>query len=283
MRTIFETFKRSIYDPAFYQNVGDKTLSSVFWYYMKFSLVLSVAMTVVLGAFLVPQGVIFLEDRAPEVVKNYFPTELTISIKKGEVSVNVPEPYIVSGKDATLAMLKEQGLLNMLIVDTKNDFDKKKFEDYKTFALLTKNEIVTQSSKGQITIKELRGFPDSNISQEWLLSLIEKMNDNLWYIVILGLILTFLAILLGYFAYLLLLLFFALIPLLIAYLKKTPISYSTAYKMSLYAILPAIVLKALLNIFGVAVLPSYFILLVFMLVIAINMRDNKQSELFNNN
>lgn len=286
MKTIFETFKRSIYDPAFYKGVADETLSAGLRYYIKFSLFLALMMTLVLGIFLVPQGVVFLKERAPEVVKNYFPTGLTISIKKGEVSVNVEEPYIVPGKDATLPLLKEQGLENMLIVDTKNDFDVKKFEAYKTFALLTKTEIITQSAKGQITIKQLNEFPDSSINQDWLLSWVEKVQSNMWYIVALGTLGTFIIIFLGYVLYLLVLLLFAFVPLSVAYLRKTPISYSTAYKISLYAILPAIVLKTLLNMMGVVILPPYFMLLVFMLVIAVNMRDDKttkQSELLNNN
>lgn len=278
MKTIFETFRRSIYSPAFYKGVADETLSAGLRYYIKFSLFLALMMTLVLGIFLVPQGVVFLKERAPEVVKNYFPTGLTISIKKGEVSVNVEEPYIVPGKDATLPLLKEQGLENMLIVDTKNDFDIKKFEAYKTFALLTKTEFVTQSPKGQITIKQLNEFPDSSINQDWLLSWVEKVQSNMWYIVALGTLGTFIIIFLGYALYLLVLLLFAFVPLCVGYLRKTPISYSTAYKISLYAILPAIVLKTLLNLMGVIILPPYFMLLVFMLVIAVNMRDDKTTK-----
>lgn len=275
MKTIFETFKRSVYDPVFYQNVAEESLSKGVSYYVKFSLILAVIVTTVLGVLLVPQGVVFLKNGAGDVVKNYFPPELSIKIKNGEVSVDVPEPYVLPGKDATLALLKEQGLLNMLVIDTKHDFDKKKFEEYKTFSLLTKNEIVTQSAKGQITIKQLDGFPNATVSQGWLLSLIEKLQDSVWYIIIGGLAGTFVVVLLGYLGYLGILLVFAVIPLLVAYLKKTPISYATAYKMSLYAILPAIALKTLLNIMGVVVLPSYFVLLVFMLVVTINMREVK--------
>lgn len=282
MKVILETFKKSIYNPVFYKNAETAPLSDAARFYIKFSLVLSVIMTIALGVLLIPQGVTFVKEHAPEMVKNYFPAELVIHIEKGEASVNVPEPYVIVAKDGAQTVLKEQGLENMLVIDTKHDFDKKKFEEYKTFALLTKTEIVTQSDHGQITIQDLRPLPAVTINQELLLSWVEKVRGSLGYIIFVGLIGTFVAMLLGYLKYFIVLFLFALVPLFIAYLKKTPLSYSGAYRMSLYAIAPALALKTLINILGVFSMPAYFTFLVFMLVIAMNMREVKQPELFNN-
>lgn len=282
MKTIFETFKKSIYNPIFYQNAVTTPLSDVVRYYIKFSLLLSVAMTIALSILLIPAGVVFIKKFAPEMVKNYFPAEITITIEKGLTSVNVKEPYIIPAKDGNQAILKEQGFLNMLVIDTKNNFDKKKFEEYKTFALLTKTEIITQSSEGQITIQELRKMPNVSINQDLLLSWVEKVNSSIVYIVILGVIATFISMMLGYAAYFIVLLFFALIPFFVAYLKKMPLSYGGAYKMSLYAIVPALALKTLLNILGVFSVPAYFTFLVFLLIISLNMRETETPNLFGN-
>lgn len=287
MKTIFVTFKKSIYDPVFYQNAIATPLSDIVRYYIKFSLLLSVVMTVYLGVALVPQGIKFVKEHAPELVKSYFPAELTISIEKGSASVNVAEPYIIAGKNGSQAVLKEQGLENMLVIDTKNDFNKNKFEEYKTFALLTKTEIVTQSNQGQITIQDLRAFPNVNINQEWLLSWVEKTKDSLRYIIFFGLLGTFAVMLFGYLKYFIVLLLFALIPKLIAYLKKMPLSYAGAYRISLYAIVPDLALKTLINISevfsGLFYIPAYFTLLVFMLIVAINMREAETPTLFESN
>lgn len=282
MKTLFETFKKTVYNPLFYQNAGTTPLSDIARFYVKFSLVLSVVMTLALGALLIPQGVTFVKERAPEMVKKYFPADLAIHIEKGEASVNVPEPYIAPAKDGAQSVLKEQGLKNMLVIDTKHDFDKSKFEEYKTFALLTKTEIVTQSDRGQITIQDLRPLPTVTINQEWLLSWVGKIQNSLGTIVFVGLIGTFVAMLLGYLKYFIVLFLFALVPLFIAYLKKSSLSYANAYKMSLYAIVPAIALKTLINIFGIFSIPAYFTFLVFMLVIAVNMREVEQQKLFDN-
>lgn len=282
MKTIFETFKQSIYNPVFYQNATTAPLSGVVRYFIKFSFYLSLIMTVALGVLLTPQGVTFIRSYAPEMVKSYFPKELTIHIEKGEASVNVSEPYIIAGHDGAQTILKEQGLENMLVIDTKQEFSKKKFEEYKTLALLTKTEIVTRSDKGQITLQDLRVFPTATVNQEWLLSWVEKANSNIGYIIFFGLLITFIAMMLGYLKYFIVLLLFAFIPIFIAYLKKISLSYEGAYKMSLYAIIPALVLKTLVNIFGIFSIPAYFTLLVFMLVIAINMREAETPTLFEN-
>ena len=280
--TTFETFKKSIYDPAFYQTVATEPLGSVVRSYAKVTLILSALMTIGLGVLVVPAGVSFLKERAPELVRGYYPAELVVTIEKGEATINMPEPYIISGKGEALVALKKEGLENILVIDTTRDFEKKTFEDHKTIALLTKTELVTRSDKGRITIQELRRVPTATISQEFLLSWVENVRGKIAYIIIGGVLVTFIVVALGYFVYLIPLLLFALIPLLIAWLKKTPLSYGGAYKMSLYAILPALALKTLLNLFGVFFLPSYFTLLVFMLVIALNMKEAEQPKLFEN-
>jgi hypothetical protein len=52
--------------------------------------------------------------------------------------------------------------------------------------------------------------------------------------------------------------------------------------MSLYAIVPALALKTLLNIVGVFFIPAYFTFLVFLLIISLNMREAEEPTLFEN-
>lgn len=282
MKTTFETFKKSIYDPVFYRAAASEPLGGIFRYYAKATLLLSVIMTIGLGFLLGPAIVSFVKIGASELVKSYYPVGLVVTIEKGEATINMPEPYIVSGRGDTLVALKKQGLENLLVIDTQHEFEKKTFEEYKTIALLTKTEIVTRSDNGQTTIQELRRMPATTISQDFLLSWVEKVRGKLGYIVLGGAVAAFVAIALGYMVYLVPLLLFALIPFFIAWLKRAPLSYGGAYQMSLYAIVPALVLKTLLNLFGIFFLPAYFTLLVFMLIIALNMREVEAPTLFEN-
>lgn len=281
MKTIFETFKKSVYNPEFYQSAIGESFWNILRYYSKVALILAAVITIVLGLVLVPAGVIFVKDHAGALIKTYYPADLVVHVEKGEATANVPMPYVVPVKQLTGVTPSTDALQNMIVIDTTHDFDKKAFKDYKTYALLTKTEIVTQSDKGQITIQELHGIPATTMSQEVLLSWVEKIRGSLGFIVVLGLLATFIIFTLGYFMYLVPLLLFALIPFVIAWLKKTPLSYVEAYKMSVYAVVPALALKTFFNLIGVFFLPAYFTLLVFMLIIAINMREVDQPKLFN--
>lgn len=270
MKHLFRTFKKSIYNPPFYQNVTHAPLGEAIRYYLKSTAVLSAIITIVLSIFLIPASIVVIRKYAPDFVKNYYPEKLVITLEKGEVSANVPMPYIVPIR---VGMPSTGGMKNLLVIDTAHDFDKKAFDEYKTYALLTKTDLVTSSTNGQITIQTLKAAPSVTVSQQVLLSLIEKVRQSLWLILSLAVVAAFILFMLGYLLYLVALFLFALIPYVIAWVRKTPLSYGGAYKMSLYAIVPALAVKTLLNIFGLFFLPSYLALLVFMLVIAVNMRD----------
>ncbi|MDO8604153.1 MAG: DUF1189 family protein [bacterium] len=283
MKTIFETFKKSIYNPAFYQSVAGEPLSLGLRYYAKVALLLSIVMTIALSVLLIPAGVLFVKKYAPEMVRNYFPAELSVHIEKGIATANVPMPYFVSLHSitgATATATSTDAMQNMLVIDTTKDFDKKKFEEYKTYALLSNTDIATKNDNGQITIQSLRMVPTMTVNQEALLGWVEKIQNYTGRIVLVGVVGTFIVVALGFVMYLIPLLLFALIPLLVAYIKKTPLSYASAYKMSVYAIVPALVLKTLLNVVGIFFIPPYFTFLVFLLIISLNMRETAEPTLF---
>ena len=282
IKNLFQTFQKSIYSPVFYQTVVGAPLGVALRFYAKMSFVLALLMTVVFSVILVPQGVRFIKEEAPALVKKYYPADLVITIDKGVASSNVIEPYVISAQGDAREALGGSTMQNLFVVDTKNDFSKKKFDEYKTFTLLTKGEVVTQNNRGQITIQDLRGAPNMVISQETLLAWVEKVRSSLGAFVPAGIFITFIIIGIGFALYLIPLLLFAFIPLFVALLKKSPITYANAYKMSLYAVMPGLVLKSLLSISGFFFVPAYLTFLVFALVIFLNMREVEQPTLFEN-
>lgn len=282
MKNLYNTFKKSIYNPAFYQEVTNASLSDTLRYYAKSVLVLSMVMTIGFGIFLGVAGTTFIRKYAPDLVKNFYPPALAIHIENGQSTANVSMPYAVPVKNFINATTTDAGMQNLLVIDTTHDFDKKAFDGYKTYALLTKTELVTTDSDGRVTMQSLRGIPTVTISQTVLLYWIEQIRHYLGIIIAVGVIAMFVLFMSGFLAYLLVLFLLALIPLLIAWIKKTPLSYGGAYKMSVYAIVPALVVKTALNLLGLLFLPAYLTLLVFMLVIAINMRNETEPKLFEN-
>lgn len=265
----------------FYREVAQAPLGNAFRYYLCLSAVLALFSTIVFSIILVPQGVRFMRDVAPSLVVEHYPVELVMNIDKGEASVNVSQPYVIAGKGDARVFLQDLGLENMLVIDTTKDFNKKTFEEYKTLALLTKTDIITRNDQGQTTIQSLQGLPKTIIDQTTLLGWVEKMRAMLVYVMPIGILATFIVLFMGYVIYLIPLLLFALIPLLLAWIKKMPLTYGEAYRMSLYAIVPGLVLKTLLNVSGFFFVPAALSLLVFALVIFLNMREPKQPTLFN--
>jgi hypothetical protein len=132
-------------------------------------------------------------------------------------------------------------------------------------------------------IQNLRGVPDATITQATVLAGVERVRAGLPYVVPAGIFVTLIILFFGYSAYLIPLFLFALIPFLLAWIKKIPLTYGGAYKMSMYAVVPGLVLKTIFNIGGFFFVPAYLSLLIFMLVIFINMREVEQPTLFGNN
>ncbi len=280
MKNIFETFQKSFYSPEFYHGVIVAPFKEAVRYYFKATLVLTIFLTIVFSVFFVPQGIRFVKEEAPALVKKYYPADLVVTVDKGEASSNATEPYIIPAEGVAKEALLGSTMDNLFVIDTKNEFNKKTFESYKTFALLTKNEIVIQSNKGQISIRDLSGAPNIVVSEGVLLAWVEKIRTSLSVFVPAGIALTFVVIMAGFILYLVPLLLFALIPFFLAWVKKIPLTYGDAYKISMYAVVPGLLLKTILNASGFFFVPAYLTLLVFMLIIFINLREKEQLSLF---
>lgn len=282
MKGIFEIFKKSLYNPGFYREVSGGSFKDAFRYYVKITALLTLVLTATLSINLIPQGVRFLKEQAPLLIKEYYPKELVITIEKGQAHTNVLEPYFISKKDGPSKIFEGSDLENLLVIDTQNIFNKNTFDKYKTFALLTKTELVTKDTRNKTTIQDLRGVPDMVVSQEILISFVEKIRGMLAYFIPAGILVVFVALFSSYLIYLVPLLLFALVPFIFAWIKNTPISYADAYKMSIYAGVPGLALKTFLNMSGFFFVPAYLSFLVFVLIIILNMRDRGQQTLFKN-
>ena len=276
MKEIFGIFKKSLYDPEFYRKVSMGSFKDAFLYYIKLIAFFTVVLTAVLSISVIPQAVRFLREQAFPLIKEYYPADLVVSIEKGEARTVAPEPYIVPLNKDTSKIFKESNFDNLIVIDTQSVFNKEKFDTYKTFALLTKTDLVTKDDHNRTTIQNLRGFPDVVVSQETLISFTERVSDMLVYIIPAGTVAVFLAIFSSYFFYLVPLLLFALIPFILARIKNTPISYMGAYKMSIYAGIPGLALKTFLNMTGFFFVPAYLSFLVFVLIIVFNMKEEDQ-------
>ena len=75
MKNLFKTFQKSVYSPEFYRGVAQAPFKDALRYYLKFTLLLAIFMTVAFAVLLVPQGVRFVKEEAPQQTGNQQPAK----------------------------------------------------------------------------------------------------------------------------------------------------------------------------------------------------------------
>lgn len=277
MKNTFKIFKKSLSSASLYREASEAPLRNGIRYYVKAIFILSLFATFAFGVFSVPQGVRFMKEEAPLLVQEKYPAGLEVTIKNGEAFTNRASSTIIAGEKTILSTLfKNDAVENILVIDTERDYDSEVFDAYHTFALLTKHNIVLRGAEGRVTVQPLRGMPEMTITETTLVSFIEKLNNSIVLLAVLFLVVVFCLLFFGYLIYLVPLMLFAFIPWLLAWMKNVPLTYRGAYKMSVYAVVPGLAFKTLFNIGGVLLVPAYFSLLIFMLVIFLVMKKLAQ-------
>lgn len=282
MKKLFTTFKEMLYAPERYRNMSEVSMKSIFSYYVKFGAFIALVMVVGFSAMLAPRGLEFVSKEIPKLVQEYYPHDLIVTVEKGTLSINQPTPYIIPMKEDLLRTFKEPRFKNLVVIDPVQDFDKKRFEEYRTPLLLTAHEIVTNDSRGSINIDTIPAKTTVVVDEAKILSWAEKIRSSFIYIVLGAMVVGLVMFTLGFVLYLIPLLLFALAPYAIARFKNMKLTYGDAYKMSMYAIVPGLTLKALLNVLGIFFVPYYLVFLIFLLIIVINLREVEQPTLFEN-
>src|SRR3989339_2239265 len=116
LKTFFYSLKRSLFEPKYYNDVAETN----FWFSFKYLWFLIFILTFIKTLTFVG---LYLKNRPgiqPEVNKimiyaeNFYPRELKLQIKNGQLSTNVPEPYVFNvGKD------EWRNQKNFIVIDTK--------------------------------------------------------------------------------------------------------------------------------------------------------------------
>ena len=92
--SFLQNIGKSIYSPEFYKELLGLPFSFSLKYFYSLAVVLAVALAVIFSFKIIPAAQPFLQSIGPQVL-NYYPDELVITIKNGDVSTNVAEPYLL--------------------------------------------------------------------------------------------------------------------------------------------------------------------------------------------
>lgn len=241
----FHSIRDSIYSPKFYKGIPKTGFGRALGYYFLLNLLLTI-ITVAFFIGPVTAGVKEVTAKIiPQVIEKY-PADLQISIKNGQVSTNVEQPYMIALPDEAD---DESSVENLLVIDTTAPFSDAQFDEYSTVAILTKDHIYYRDpEKGEIRGQELRNIDDFTLDRKTLMDFVKQATP---FLNMLTPLIIFFAFLFMYFlsvVRLITLLFTALIVFLVMKATKPVLTYSAAYKTVLYAITAALLVETFLAI-----------------------------------
>jgi len=283
---IFTEIKDSIYNPEYYRGlILDKPRKESIKYLAKLSFILAL-ITVVAFTFSFPKLITLIKSEISTFTKDY-PEDMVLSIDKGNVSINKPEPYIIPipTKWEELKNDKSINPENIIVINTTEPFSLEKFNDYSTVFLITKNNLISQQPENkEIKIMPLSEIGDLNITKSWVLekeALILKILPFVMALIIpLGVGVLFLGNFVGS---LIVIFLYALFVWLLFKIKKMDITYKKSYQVALHASTLILILGLLnyyFDFFNNIFIKLILIILVVYLNIFVNREPLKEKEEF---
>lgn len=275
---IFLQIKNSIYNKEYYKNtVLNESLKQSIKYILKLSVIL-VLVLLIIFSFKIP-GLITQGEKLVSTMARDFPEDLIISIKAGEVSINQPEPYVFAmpdylQDDETIEL--ESNELNLLVINTTEDYSIDKFNEYQTVFLLAKKEIVAKKADNNLEVFSLSQTKDVDIDKNWILQKESLfINKFLPWATALAIPFLFLAIFVGFSIMALVsALWYALIVLIIFKFKKIDLSYKKCYLVALHAS-TIILILFLLNAYIPFLSSIYVKTFLLIVIVLLNFQDEQ--------
>ena len=246
---------------------------------------MAVALAVVFSFKIIPAAQPFLQSIGPQIL-NYYPDELVITIKNGQASTNVKEPYFLkmpeglAPKDLQYKYSFQDtelrtDLENLLVIDTAAPFTLEGFHGYKTAVLLMKDNAAYYSDNGEIRIQSLKGIPDATINKPTVAKLVGKIAPFLVFIGPLIAIGTFLIAMIALSFKLVYLLFGALLIWGLMKIKKINGGYKKAYQISIHAMTLSILLNVIIFLFVPDFRVPFFFTIVMLMGAFVNLRPSQ--------
>ncbi|MDO8664791.1 MAG: DUF1189 family protein [Candidatus Liptonbacteria bacterium] len=271
-----DNIKKSIYGPEFYKELQSKSLSFSFKYFYALASVLAVIATAQFSFQAIPSVTAFLAGLGPEIVNSY-PNELVITIKNGQASSNVAEPYFIKTPES----IRNENYRNVpatenfVVIDTKNQFTEENFTKYNSFAVVTKTSLAFRKDNGGIEIKSLKEMPDWTIDRASVASFVGKIQPFIKFSGPFFVLISFIGFMLFFSAELIYLLFAALLIWIIAKIKKLPLGYKKSYQAGLHIMTLPLLFGVVSTLLNIHISIPFFTTIVVVVVALINFEPRK--------
>jgi len=256
LQTFWYVLKNTFTSPSYYRDIlkapFNFSLKFFYFYFLFFSLFI----TCFISAAFIPLHSPL--KKLPDTLTAAYPKELVITVRKGQASTNVNEPYAIplsqfkslfNEKDIQTENKKD--LKNLLVIDTKKGAIED-FNQYQTVALLTKNHISYIGRNSQIESQSLSELKDFSINKETVKNISSKVAVFIPFILPMLILLVFIGTLLFLpFAKLLYLVFGAFLIWITAKILSRPLSYKKSYQIGLHLIIVVSTFFGILSLFTI--------------------------------
>ena len=174
---------------------------------------------------------------------SYYPNDLIITSKGGQVSINKPDPYIVpfpENNQPTSNPQPKEVPLNLIVFDSKGTLDD--IEKYKTLILVNKSNLLVKT-QDKIEVRSFKDYPDGQLTKKDILKTIDSVKPFLSFIPIIMFVAVLFVTLLYYSGIkFVLVLPVALLLMLAGNIKKLQMPFSKYLQIALHTFtLPLIV------------------------------------------
>lgn len=275
--------RRSFNDPVLYTEAKSsrvlKPLSVLAWISVVWALMISIPAGIAL--------VLFVNTNFLDAASGIYPSELVVTIKDGEASANVAQPYFIDMPGKESASTSPQYLA---VIDTRPEVTVAELTSYDAPVILTQKTLFVADEAEADSLKDvpnptgsfrpiaLTEVRDFTLDKAMVTNFIEKVRPFVsGFLYVLPVLLFFLIIGFSVLAYLFVALFAALIVMLVAKLKGLSFDYGTAYVLALFALIPVALVDLLTDVLGFG---NYFLLslTVFVSVLIYNLRSDATVE-----
>lgn len=198
-----------------------------------------------------------------------YPKELEVKVKNGIVTTNVEEPYFI--KAPSDENTSTDGA-NLIVIDTHTPFSVSQFDNYKSFAWVSKDAVYARSQRNELKVYSLSKIDDLMINKNKVDELFAKVSP--WLVVVTPILSVFIIVglFIGYVFRLVYLFFLALCIFLMTKIMKRPISYGQSYTVGLYGMTLSF-LVGILQFFIKELQIPFLFTIIALVVVAINLRS----------
>lgn len=268
LKVFFTSFKRSLTDTAYYQDV----VKAKFSFSLKYLYLLMFIIALIRGVMLVP-GMIMVITELPDIratidsaAAELYPEELVLTIEGGVLTTNVEEPYFVPFPGELDARVDGESYdssnySSLVAIDTEGSVGE--YESYDSLILLTETSVVypddNTADVGGYRVLPLREIQsDLVIDKQFYDELIAKLLPYLDYApLVLSVLIVLLILVIPFFLasfYTVGRLFYLLITtlLLLVFVKviKRDLKYSDIYRISMHTLTAPVILAFVVSLFN---------------------------------